>query len=179
MFQLHWVWPHSRRVCFPSVHCSDSRLLSQELSDVGPGLHALPRSKLFTFRFSGTPQRYRRGWPGVLHLSQLQTAQVTRCLACVVVPSWRLWLIPSPVPAAWFSGCTTGTPSQVCRVSILGSWSLAATLPVDVNCPESQEVLVSREVCLQFGRMPLWGRNWPLPALAALTCLGMGRFAAG
>ena len=30
-----------------------------ELSKAGPGLHALPRSKLF--RFSGTPQRHRLG----------------------------------------------------------------------------------------------------------------------
>ena len=40
----------------------------------------------------------------------------------------------SPVPAAWFSGCTTGSPS-----------------PAD-DCPEPQEVLVSKEACLQFGR---------------------------
>ena len=32
-------------------------------------------------------------------------------------------------------------------VSLLGSWFLAATLPADVNRPESQEVLVSNEVC--------------------------------
>ena len=37
------------------------------------------------------------------------------------------------------------------HVFLLGSCSLSATLPVDVDCPESQEVLVSREVCLQFG----------------------------
>ena len=51
---------------------------------------------------------------------------------------WRarwLRLIASPIPAAWFSGCTTSTPSQV-----------------DVDCLESQEVLVSNEACLQFGR---------------------------
>ena len=33
-----------------------------------------------------------------------------------------------------FSGCTTGAPSQV-----------------DVDLPEPQEVLVSKEACLQFG----------------------------
>ena len=49
--------PHSRRVCFPSLQCSGSRLLCMELSEAGPGLHALPRSKLLRFRFSGTPQR--------------------------------------------------------------------------------------------------------------------------
>ena len=30
-----------------------------ELSEVGPGLRALPRSKLLRFRFLGTPQRHR------------------------------------------------------------------------------------------------------------------------
>ena len=64
-----------------------------------------------------------------------------------------------------------GAPSEVCRVSILGSWSLAATLPGDVDRPESQEVLVSREVCLQFGIGCLSGADCPLPALAALLCL--------
>ena len=73
---------------------------------------------------------------------------MTRGLARGVAPSWRLRLIPSPVPAARLSGCTTGAPSQV---SILGSWSRAATLPMDADHPESQEVLVSEEVCLQFG----------------------------
>ena len=38
-------------LCFPSLHCSGSRLLSWELSKVGPGLHALPRSKPLRFRF--------------------------------------------------------------------------------------------------------------------------------
>ena len=37
------------------------------------------------------------------------------------------------LPAARFSGCTTGAPSQA-----------------DVDCPEPQEVLVSKEACLQF-----------------------------
>ena len=81
MFQPHWVCPHSRHVCFPSLQCSDSRLLCQELSEAGPGLHALPRSKPLRFRFSGTPQRHRFGWACVLHPSQVQAAQVTRSLA--------------------------------------------------------------------------------------------------
>ena len=131
--------------------CSDSRLLCWELSDVGPGLHALPRSKLLRLRFLDTPQRRRLGWACILLLSQVWAAQVTRVLARLVSLSWRLWLIPSPVPATLFSGCTMGVPSQVCHVSLLGSWSLAATLLADVDHPESQEVLVSNKVCLQFG----------------------------
>ena len=46
-----------------------------------------------------------------------------------------LGLIASPVPAAWFSGYTTGAPSQV-----------------DDDCPEPQEVLVGKEAYLQLGR---------------------------
>ena len=33
-----------------------------DLSKVGPGLRALPMSKLLRFRVSGTPQRHRFGW---------------------------------------------------------------------------------------------------------------------
>ena len=65
-----------------------------------------------------------------------------------------------------------GAPSQVCCVSLLGSWSLAATLPADVNGPESLEVLVSNEACLQFGDASL-GLRLPPPALAVLTCLSL------
>ena len=87
VIQPHWVWPRSWQVCFPSLHCSGSRLLCWELSDAGPGLRALPRSKPHRFRFSGTPQRCRLGWACVLCPSQVQAAQVTRCLASTVAPS--------------------------------------------------------------------------------------------
>ena len=40
-----------------ALGCSDG-----ELSEAGPGLHAVPRSKLLMSRFSGTPQRCRLGW---------------------------------------------------------------------------------------------------------------------
>ena len=42
----------------------------------------------------------------------------------------RSWLIASPVPAARFSGCTTGALSQA-----------------DVDCPETQEVLAKKPAC--------------------------------
>ena len=49
-----------------------------------------------------------------------------RCLASAVAVTYHL-------PATGLSGYTTGTPSQA-----------------DVDCPEPQEVLVSKEACLQF-----------------------------
>ena len=108
--------PCSRHVCFPSLHCSGSRLLCWELSEVGPGSSAFPSSKPFRFRFSGIPQRHRLEWACVLCLFLVRAAQVTRCLAIAVAATYHL-----PVPAAQFSGCTTSAPSQVCLVSLLGS----------------------------------------------------------
>jgi len=72
VFQPHWVYPCSQRVCFPGLHFSGSRLLCRQLSEVGPGLHALPMSKLLRFRFSGTPQRHRLGWACVLCPAQVR-----------------------------------------------------------------------------------------------------------
>ena len=61
----------SCHVCFHGLYFSGSRLLCRELSEVGPGFRALPRSKSLRFRFLGTPQRHRLGWACVLCLSQV------------------------------------------------------------------------------------------------------------
>ena len=72
-------------VCvFSCLHCLGSRLLCWELSEAGPGLYALSRSKPLRFRYSGSPQRHRLGWACVLCCSQVWPAQVTRCLASAV-----------------------------------------------------------------------------------------------
>ena len=117
----HWVCPISQRVCFPSLHCSGSRLLFRETLQAGPGFHALPKSKLLRFRFLGTPQKHRLGWACVLCPSQVRAAQVTRCLASAHSPGGAVRLITSPIPDFQFPGCAVGAPSQVCRVSPLGS----------------------------------------------------------
>ena len=64
-----------------------------ELSEVGPGLCALPRSKPLKFRYS---QRHRLGWACVLCPSQVRAAQATRCLANTLCPdgSCVLSLLP-------------------------------------------------------------------------------------
>ena len=126
--QPHWACPHFWRMCPPCPHCSGSRLLRGELSEADPGLHAPPRSRPLRFRHSGSPQRRRLGWACVLCPSQVRTAQVMRCLASANAATYRL-------PAAGLSRCTTSAPSQA-----------------DVDCPDPQEVLVSKEACLQFYR---------------------------
>ena len=74
--------PTHSGMCFPSLHCSGSRLLSK----AGPAFHAIPRSKLLRFRFLGTPQRHRLSWACILCPSQVQAAQATRCLASALSP---------------------------------------------------------------------------------------------
>ena len=107
---------------------SGSRLFRREPSVAGPGLPARPRSKPLRFRHSGSPQRRRLGWACVLCPSQVRAAQVMRSLASAIAATYRL-------PAARLSRCTTGTRSQG-----------------DVDHPDPQEVLVSKEACLQFYR---------------------------
>ena len=82
--------PHSQHVCFPCLHCLGSRLLCWELSEVGPGLYALPRSNLLRFRYLSSPQRRRLGWACILRPSQIRAAQVPRCLVSMVTVTYRL-----------------------------------------------------------------------------------------
>ena len=65
---------------------------------------------------------------------------------------WLLRLITSPVPAAQFSGCTTGTPSQA-----------------DVDCPEPQEVLAKKSACSLVDNVSLGLRLPP----SGSSCLSM------
>ena len=106
---------------FPAYTVQASGFSAGELSKVGPGLHALPRSKSLRFKFLGTPQRHRLSWGCVLCPSQVQAVQATRCLVSTLYPGGALHLITSPVLVAQFPGCAAGEPSQVCHVSPLGS----------------------------------------------------------
>ena len=92
-------------VRFPWLHCLGSRLLCRGLSEAGPGLYALPRSKPLRLRYLGSPQRHRLGWACVLCSSQVRAAQVTRCLASMVAATYRL---PCPCHSVlWvYSWCT-------------------------------------------------------------------------
>ena len=92
-----------------------------ELSKVGPGLCALPRSKPHTFKFWGTPQRHRLVWACTFCPSHVRAPQATRCFESTLFPGVAVSLITSPIPAAQFPVCAAGAPSQVCCVSPLGS----------------------------------------------------------
>ena len=100
--------------------------LQAALSGVGPALCAVP-----VLGFS-TKAPTRLG----LHFvaSPAGAAQAARSLTSALAPG-AVSLIPSMVPAS--ASVPTG---WVRLVSVLGSWSLAVTLPMDVRHPESQEV---------------------------------------
>ena len=108
-------------VCaFPVYTAQAPGCSAEELSKAGPGWHALPVSKLLRFRFLCTPQRHRLGWACVLCPSQVQGAQVTRCLVSTLSQGGCASLSPPWVPAVWFPGYSMKAPSHVCLVSLLG-----------------------------------------------------------
>ena len=92
-----------------------------ELSKVGPGFCALPRSKLLRFRFLGYSTKAQTQlvvcfipFPGP-SLSHVQV------LGKCTIPGGPCVLITSLVPAARFPGCAMRALSQVFCVSPLGS----------------------------------------------------------
>ena len=123
-------------VCFPRLHCSGSRLLYME--------RAL---RCVRFQFSGPPQNRRFG---------------CACVLCLPRPSspGSQGLDGRPLPGAVRLLPPRSQPQLPCAlvgcvrlVCVLGNWPLAATLPVDVDHPESQEVFGEKlQACLQFGR---------------------------
>ena len=135
--------------------------LPAALYGVGPALRALP-----VFRFS----RKARTQLGLCFLpSPARAAQAARSLTSALSPG-ALHLIPSAVPAS-----VSMHSGWVSLGSVLGSWSLAMTLPAEVHHPESQEVFGYKpEACLQFGRgCLLWGLVCPFP-LSSASCLQQG-----
>ena len=139
--------PRSRCVCFHGLHSSGSRWLYRELSEAGPGLVPFPGLSR-----SGSGSRgLRKGADSVgpafcaLPRSEQRRRPGARRAQRPLVggASYRL-----PRPSGSGFWVAAGRPSRMCPVPLLGSGSLTAILPADVNHPESQEVLVSRGACL-------------------------------
>ena len=100
----HTGFASAHGVCAFPVYASQAPGYSAgELSKAGPGLCALPCSKLLRFRFWGTLQRRRLSWACILCSSQVQAAQGTWCLGSALSLG-AVCLITSLVPAARFSG---------------------------------------------------------------------------
>ena len=100
----HQVCPYSCACAFPVYTSQAVGCSSRELSEAGPGLCALSRSKSFRFRFLGSPQRHRLGWACVLCPSKIWAAQVTMCLASTVSPFGEYILSPPQYQPLGFLG---------------------------------------------------------------------------
>ena len=109
-------------VCFPHLHCSGPRLLCREWPFV-----ACSSSSLVLHKSADSVGPAFCAFPA-------QAAQAARSLRSALSPG-VVRLLPSTVPAS-----VSVHAGWVRLVSVLGSWPLAVTLPVDVNHPESQEV---------------------------------------
>ena len=104
-------------VCaFPVYTAQAPGCSTGELSEAGPGLCGIPRSKSLRFSFLGTPERCRLGWACVLCPSQVRAAQASRCLASTLSPGGGHILSPPPSQPLSFLGV-----QQVCHVSLLES----------------------------------------------------------
>ena len=115
VFWPHWVCPRSRVCAFP-VYTAQA-----------PGCSIWSRAlRGVQFQFWGSPQKRRLGWACVLCLPCPSSSGSQELDECT---------LPSAGPAS-----VSPRTSWVCLVSVLGSWSLPATLPGDVNHSESQEV---------------------------------------
>ena len=109
-------FPCSRCVCFPCLHCLGSRLLCWELSEAGPGLYALSRSKPLRFRFSGTLQRCSLGW-AFWHFVPFPgpSSSGDQVLGECSHPQLKAATYPLPNPSCWvfwlYKGCAfSGVP---------------------------------------------------------------------
>ena len=137
----HWVCPRSRRVL------SRSTLLRLQVALQGNCLQrALGCMHFPGLSHSGSGSRVlHKGadsvGPVFCALTGLSSSG-PQVLGEFTLPG-EVRLIASFIPAARFPGCTAGASSQVCHMSLLGSRSLFAILLADVNCPGSQEDLVS------------------------------------
>ena len=108
------------------AHSSGSKLLRWEPSEAGPGVHTPPRSKRLRLRHSGSLQRRRLSWACVLCPSRVRVAQVFGERGC----------------------CDFYRLSHPC-CSVFWEYNWHPSL-ANGDCPEPQEVLVSKEACLWF-----------------------------
>ena len=129
VFRPHWVCPAHGCVLSPSILLR----LQAALQGAGPELRALPRPKLLSSGFWVLHKDADSVGPAFCAFP-IGAAQATRSLRSARSPGAGR-LIPSAVPAS-----VSMRAGRVHPVSVLGSWTLAVTLPADVDHPESQEV---------------------------------------
>ena len=146
-------------VCAFMVYTSQALGCSaKELSEVGPGLHALPRSRPLSFSFLGNPQGHRLGLACVLCPSQVQAAQATRCLVSSFSPGGVEHLITHLSQPFSFLGVQWEHHLRCAVVSLLwgGNLWLQPTWQMSTIQDPKKTWLASGSLLSIWLRMPLW-----------------------
>ena len=149
-----------------------------ELSQAGPGLRALPRSKLLRFWFLGTPQMHRLGWTCVLCPSQVWAAQVT-CWAHSPQMVGASFHLPCPsCSVSWVHSRSTisGVPCVLWGADLWlwPSWQMSTIQDPRKTWLATGSLLTVWQRMLSLGlRLPLTFWPWLSPAcLSASGCWG-------
>ena len=158
----HWVCPRLQAVLSPSTLLR----LPAALQGAGPELHALPRPKALRSRF-WVLHKDRLSWACVLCFPRPSSSGSQELDGCAVPRAVRLIPLRSQpqFPSAGLVGL----------VSVLGSWTLAATLPANVDRPNLRKSLVRswKPVCRLVG-VPSLGPSLPLSSPHCLLPLAGG-----
>ena len=155
----HTGFAPTHSMCTFPVYCVQAPGCSAgELSKAGPGLRALPRSKLLRFRFLGTPQRHRLGWACILCPSQVWAAQATRYLAIALSPSGRCVLSPPHSQPLSFLGALQGCHLS-CALCLL--WGADFSQMSTIQDPR-KTWLATGSLLTVWWRMPSLGLRFPL-----------------
>ena len=90
-----------------------------ELSKAGPVFHALPRSKLLRFRFSGTPQRHRLGLSMCLVFFPGPSSSGDQVFGKLTLPTGRCVLSP---PRSQLLGFLSAPGERCLRCALCLLW---------------------------------------------------------
>ena len=155
-------------VCFPGLHCSGSRLLFRGTLQGRPWVACTSQAWASQVQVLGYSTKAQIKFGLRFVPFSVPSSSGNKVLGELTVSDVRCILSPSHSQPLSFLGVPQ-EPSQVCRVSPLGSWSQAVTLLADVNHPGSQEDLVSTwEPAHNLVEDAIFGAKIfpPLPALA-------------
>ena len=104
--QPHWVCPRSRRVCFPRLHCSGSRLLCRGTVQSRPWVLCTSQVSAAQVQVLGCSTKAQTCWGLRLCPSQVGAAQATTCLASALSPGGDCVLSPPrSQPLGFLGGC--------------------------------------------------------------------------
>ena len=158
---VSFLWGHCSFLLGHGVHDLKSLFPQSWLSSGASvaGLMATSSKRIYAIPRSATP------WaPAAGHCWPVPPQETLRHSPGSVSVGWACVLHPSQVWAAQVTRCLVRAPSQVCCMSLLESWSQAATLLAYVNHPGSQEDwLAAGNLLTVWWKMPSLDWDYRLP----------------